>query len=183
MIASRSPEARQAVFAGGCFWCMQPPFDQAPGVLATEVGYSGGNVPSPTYEQVCRGDTGHLEVIRVTYDPGQISYAELLEIFWRNIDPTQSDGQFADRGPQYRTAIFVSNAEERRLAESSKASLQASGKFAAPLATEIRDSAPFYPAEDDHQHYYRKNTLHYQLYKKGSGRAGFIERYWGGDEH
>lgn len=180
---SIAAESAEAVFAGGCFWCMQPPFDNTPGVTKTETGYSGGDVPNPTYEQVSRGNTGHLEAIRVTYDPALVSYATLLDVFWHNIDPTQGDGQFADRGPQYHTAIFVANETERRLAEASKAKLAASGKFDAPIVTQIRDAAPFYPAEEDHQAYYRKNPLHYELYKRGSGRAGFIERQWGKPGH
>jgi len=183
MTSSSAAEPVQVVFAGGCFWCMQPPFDNTPGVLATEVGYAGGHVPNPTYEQVSRGDTGHLEVIRVTYEPSIVSYSQLLDIFWHNIDPTQGDGQFVDRGPQYHSAIFVGSDEERRLAEASKAALEASGKFASPIATDIRDAATFYPAEDYHQQYYRKNGLHYQMYKQGSGRAGFIEYHWGDRGH
>lgn len=179
LVSSTLAEPGRAVFAGGCFWCMQPPFDNTPGVLATEVGYCGGSLPNPTYDEVSRGDSGHLEAVRVIYDPAEVSYAELLEVFWHNIDPTQGDGQFADRGPQYRTAIFVSNAEERQQAEMSKARLQASGKFQSPVVTEIREAATFFPAEDYHQEYYRKNAVHYQLYKRGSGRAGFIEKTWG----
>jgi len=171
-------ERRTAIFAGGCFWCMQPPFDNAKGVVATEVGYTGGKGANPTYAQVSTGTTGHYEAIRVTYDPKRIAYAELLEIFWHNIDPTDGNGQFADRGSQYHTAVFVNNAEERRLAEESKAKLAASGKFVRPIITPILPAAPFYAAEEYHQGFYRKESGHYQRYKKGSGRADFIERHW-----
>lgn len=167
-----------AIFAGGCFWCMQPPFDACEGVLQTEVGYTGGHASEPNYAKVCRGDSGHYEAVRVVYDPAKVGYEALLQIFWHNIDPTQEDGQFADRGSQYRTAIFYHNAEQQRLAEASKEALQASGKFIAPIATRILPAARFYVAEDDHQRYYEKNSLHYQRYKQGSGRAAFIERLW-----
>lgn len=176
-----SENVRIAVFAGGCFWCMQPPFDQAEGVLDTEVGYTGGTVPHPTYEQVSRGDTGHVEAIRITYDPERISYTELLDIFWRNIDPTQADGQFADRGSQYQTAVFFSSKEEQQLAEKSKQAIQA--HFDRPVVVRIRPLAAFYAAEDWHQSYYRKQPSHYQRYKRGSGRQGFIERAWKEESH
>lgn len=167
-----------ATFAGGCFWCMQPPFDNLEGVISTEVGYTGGHVENPTYEQICRGDTGHYEAIRVVYDPGQVSYETLLETFWHNIDPIQVDGQFADRGSQYRTAIFYDDEDQHRLAEASREVLEHSGKFDRPVATRILKAEIFYPAENYHQNYYQTNADHYQRYKRGSGRADFIEQVW-----
>jgi methionine-S-sulfoxide reductase len=167
-----------ATFAGGCFWCMQPPFDNLEGVISTEVGYTGGHVEHPTYQQISRGDTGHYEAMRVTYDPSKVSYETLLETFWHNIDPTQADGQFADRGSQYHTAIFCHDEGQQKLAEVSKSALQSSGKFNQPIATKILKAQLFYPAEDYHQNYYQKNSTHYQMYKQGSGRAGFIEKSW-----
>lgn len=168
-----------ATFAGGCFWCMQPPFDNAEGVVSTRVGYTGGNVPNPTYAQVSSGTTGHLEAVEVTYDPKRISYEALLKIFWHNIDPIQGDGQFADRGPQYHTAIFYHNEVQHLAAEKSKAELAASGRFDQPIATKILPAEPFYPAEDYHQHFSEKNPLRYQLYRQGSGRSQYIKRAWG----
>jgi methionine-S-sulfoxide reductase len=162
---------QEAVFAGGCFWCMQPPFDHAKGVIKTEVGYTGGHTKNPNYRKVSHGTTGHLEAIRIRYNPAQISYQHLLDIYWQNINPTQADGQFVDRGSQYHTAIFFNNDEERQLAEQSKRTLQNSGKFFAPIAVKIRPLSIFYPAEDYHQSYYQKNPLRYQIYKKGSGRS------------
>ena len=169
-----------ATFAGGCFWCMQPPFDNLIGVISTEVGYTGGDVENPTYQQISRGDTGHYEAMRVVYDPGVVSYEKLLETFWHNVDPTQADGQFADRGPQYHTAIFYHDDEQKRLAEKSKQDLERSGKFDRPIVTKLLKIGVFYPAEDYHQNYYQKNESHYQRYKRGSGRAGFIEETWKG---
>jgi methionine-S-sulfoxide reductase len=168
-----------AVFAGGCFWCMEPPFRQMPGVVSVEAGYTGGRIANPTYRQVCSGTTGHAEAVRIVYDPAAVTYPELLEVFWRNIDPTTPGRQFADIGSQYRTAIFVHNKRQRELAEESKELLRQSGKFHRPIVTQIVDAGPFYPAEEYHQEYYRKNPQHYQRYKTGSGRAGFIERTWG----
>ena len=167
-----------ATFAGGCFWCMQPPFDNLKGVISTEVGYTGGGIENPTYQQISRGDTGHYEAMRVTYDPSQVSYEKLLETFWHNIDPTQADGQFADRGPQYYTAIFYHDDLQKESAEKSKQELEQSGKFDQPVATKLLKAEVFYPAEDYHQKYYEKNESHYQGYKRGSGRAGFIEETW-----
>jgi methionine-S-sulfoxide reductase len=168
-----------ATFAGGCFWCMQPPFDNAKGVVSTRVGYSGGDVPNPTYAQVSAGTTGHLEAVEVIYDPKRISYQELLNIFWHNIDPTQGDGQFVDRGPQYHTAIFYHNEAQRLAAEKSKAELVASGKFGRPIITKILPAKPFYAAEDYHQHFSEKSPLRYQIYRSGSGRSQYIQRTWG----
>jgi methionine-S-sulfoxide reductase len=170
-----------ATFAGGCFWCMEPPFEQLEGVLAVTSGYTGGDVPHPSYEQVCSGETRHLEAIQVEYDSTRISYAQLLEVFWQNIDPTDAWGQFADQGSQYRTAVFCHTPAQRAEAQASKEALAASGTFDRPIVTEIRDATPFYPAEDHHQDYYRKQPLRYQGYKEGSGRAGFLRRVWGAD--
>jgi peptide methionine sulfoxide reductase msrA/msrB len=158
---------------------MQKPYDQTPGVLKTVVGYSGGGEVNPTYEQVSGKKTGHREVIQVTYDPAKVSYDQLLDVFWRQINPTQADGQFADRGLPYKAAIFYANGEEKKSAEASKAKLAASGQFDKPIVTELLPAAPFYPAEDYHQMYYTKNAADYQAYYVGSGRAGFLEKTWG----
>lgn len=169
-----------AIFAGGCFWCMQPPFDNTEGVLHTEVGYTGGHVEKPTYRQVSSGTTGHYEAIRVTYDPARVSYQQLLDVFWHNIDPTDEIGQFADRGPQYQTAIFYADESQREQAEASKDALTATGKFDRPIVVKILPASTFYAGEEYHQEYYQKNSLHYKLYKKGSGREDFIKRNWEG---
>ncbi|GAB4338601.1 MAG: peptide-methionine (R)-S-oxide reductase MsrB [Desulfobulbaceae bacterium] len=169
---------RTAVFAGGCFWCMEPPFENTEGVVDVIAGYTGGKTENPTYEQVSSGTTGHYEAVQVTYDPDRVSYEELLEVFWRQIDPTDDGGQFADRGTQYFTAIFYLDEEQRRLAEESRKRLEESGIFDKPVVTAILPAAPFYRAEEYHQDYARKNVLHYSLYKKGSGRAGFLKKTW-----
>jgi methionine-S-sulfoxide reductase len=168
-----------ATFAGGCFWCMEPPFDKLPGVIATTPGYTGGRTESPTYEEVCSGGTGHAEAVQITFDPGKVSYRELLDVFWRNIDPTTKDRQFADTGSQYRTAIFYHDEEQRRLAEESKAELEKSGRYAGPIVTEIVPARPFYPAEAYHCQYYKKNPVHYKMYRQGSGRESYLEKMWG----
>jgi methionine-S-sulfoxide reductase len=170
---------RKATFAGGCFWCMQAAFRPLEGVTEVTSGYAGGTRENPTYEEVSSGTTGHLESVQVTYDPDRISYETLLETFWRQIDPTDPGGQFADRGSQYRTAIFYHDEEQRRLAEASKRSLDASGKFRGPVTTEIRPYTNFYPAEEYHQDYDRKNPERYHEYKVLSGREPFIEKTWG----
>lgn len=170
---------KTAVFAGGCFWCMQSPYDKAKGVVKTVVGYSGGGEKNPSYEDVAAKKTGHRESIEITYDPAQISYDQLLEIFWRQINPTQADGQFADLGLPYHAAIFYGNEEEKKLAEASKQKLASSGKFQKPIVTDILPAAPFYAAEEYHQKYYQKNAADYQRYYIGSGRAGFLEKTWG----
>lgn len=170
---------RKATFAGGCFWCMQPVYDKLPGVVSTIVGYTGGSRESPTYEEVSTGRTGHTEAIEVTYDPEKISYSNLLNAFWQSIDPANPRGQFADTGSQYRTAVFYQNEEEKRLAEESREKLARSGKFDKPIATEIVPASRFYPAEEYHQKYYLKNAGRYELYKTGSGRAGFLKKLWG----
>ena len=168
-----------ATFAGGCFWCMEPPFEKLEGVVSVASGYSGGPEINPTYEQVASGRTGHAEAVEILYDPEKIRYEKLLEVFWMNIDPTQENGQFADRGRQYRTVIFYHDDEQKMKAEESKKSLGDSGKFSSPIVTDIEPFTSFYRAEDYHQDYYKKNPTHYKMYKKGSGREGFIERTWG----
>jgi peptide-methionine (S)-S-oxide reductase len=168
-----------ATFAGGCFWCMEPPYDELDGVASTTSGYMGGHLENPTYEQVSAGGTGHAEVVQVVYDPGKIGYAELLEVFWHNIDPTTADAQFCDRGSQYRSAVFVHDDEQLRLAEESKQALEASGVLEKPIVTEIVAAATFYPAEDYHQDYYLKNPLRYRFYRSGCGRDRTLERIWG----
>ncbi len=171
---------RTAIFAGGCFWCMEPPFEQLEGVIDVQAGYTGGRTEHPTYEEVSTGRTGHLEAVRVVYDPEKVDYEKLLEVFWRQIDPTDTGGQFADRGSQYTTAIFYLDEEQRRLAEASRRRLDSSGIFDRPVVTAILPATTFYPAEDYHQDYYRKNVLHYTRYKAGSGRADFIDATWKG---
>jgi len=171
-----------ATFAGGCFWCMEPPFEHLDGVVSVEAGYTGGEKENPSYEEVSSGRTGHAEAVRIRYDPARISYAELLEVFWINVDPTDDDGQFADRGDQYRTAIFYHDAEQERLARESKAKLQASGRFRSAILTQIVPAGPFYPAEEYHQDYYRKNPLRYEYYRSGSGRDRILRDLWGSKE-
>jgi methionine-S-sulfoxide reductase len=179
MTMTPNPNADTATFAGGCFWCMQPPFDSEKGVLMTTVGYTGGPEKNPTYEQVGSGATGHAESVQIIFDNTLTSYQHLLDIFWRNIDPTQVDGQFADQGRQYRTAIFYHNDEQRKLAEASKEQLAKSEKFDAPITTEITAATTYWPAEEYHQMYFKKNYEHYKRYRKGSGREGFLEKTWG----
>lgn len=186
--AMTNPEARpeqieKATFAGGCFWCMEPPFEKLKGVVSVTSGYTGGTQENPTYEAVCSGTTGHAEAVEVAYDPGQISYEGLLDVFWRNIDPTTPNRQFADLGRQYRTAIFYHNEDQKREALASKEALEKSGKFAKPIVTEITPVTKFYSAEDYHQDYYKKNPLHYKLYRVGSGREGYLRARWGGEPH
>ena len=172
----------KATFAGGCFWCMEQPFDQIDGVISTTPGYTGGTEKNPTYEQVSSGKTGHLEAIDVIYDPAKVSYLQLLDVYWKNIDPTQNSGQFADIGSQYRTAIFYHTEEQRRLALESRNRLQESRKLAKPIVTEIRPATEFYSAEGYHQEYYLKNPTRYKNYRWGSGRDQFLEGVWGKKE-
>jgi len=167
-----------ATFAGGCFWCMQPAFDALDGVNLTTVGYSGGHLLNPTYKDVTSGASGHSESIQVEYNPNIVNYVTLLNTFWQQIDPTQKDGQFADIGSHYEAVIFYHTDEQHQSALESKKKLGLSGKFSKPIVTAIKPSAPFYAAEDYHQKYYQKQRMHYQLYKKGSGRADFIEKNW-----
>src|SRR5712691_9907835 len=171
-------ETRTAIFAGGCFWCIQPAFDKAKGVVKTVVGYSGGTQPNPTYELVSSEKTGYRESIEITYDPTRISYDKLLDIYWRQIDPTQADGQFTDIGPSYRAAIFYGDNAEKKIAEASKEKLAHSGKFDKPIATEILPLKKFYPAEAYHQKYYQQNAEHFEAFEKGSGRVSFQEKMW-----
>ncbi|MBF0295190.1 MAG: peptide-methionine (S)-S-oxide reductase MsrA [Magnetococcales bacterium] len=169
---------RNATFAGGCFWCMEHPFDVLEGVLSTTVGYAGGREEHPTYEGVCGGGTGHAEVVRVEYDPERIGYQELLQVFWKNIDPTTRDRQFCDVGSQYRTAIFYEDEEQRGLAEASLAELNRVKPFAQPVVTAIEPLDRFWPAEEYHQDYYRKNPLRYGMYRAGSGRDARLSELW-----
>ena len=176
---SGQKQLQKATFAGGCFWCMQPFFDRLKGVESTVVGYTGGRIPNPTYEQVSSGTTGHAEAIEITYDPALVDYEQLLNIYWRNIDPTVKDKQFYDRGTQYRTAIFYHDQAQRTLAEDSRDRLDVSGKFDKPIVTEIVPASEFYPAEDEHQKYYQKNSQRYERYHKASGRDSFFRKIWG----
>ena len=170
---------KTAIFAGGCFWCMQPPYDNAKGVVKTVVGYTGGSADDATYQKVSAHLTKHREVIQVTYDPAQISYAQLLDIFWRNINPTQADGQFHDIGLSYQAAIYYGSEEEKKSAQTSKESLAKSGKFSSPIVTEILAAQAFYPAEEYHQKYYLKNHADFEAYHVGSGRVSYLEKIWG----
>jgi peptide-methionine (S)-S-oxide reductase len=173
------PVYAKATFAGGCFWCMEPPFDKLPGVISTTAGYTGGHTRNPTYEQVSSGQTGHAEAVEVEYDPKRISYEKLLDAFWRNIDPTQRDGQFCDHGSQYRTAIFYHDDEQKRLAGASKAALVKNKPFKGEVVTEITRATEFYRAEDYHQDFYRKNPIRYKFYRTGCGRDARLKELWG----
>ncbi len=166
-----------AIFAGGCFWCMEEPFEVLDGVKSVISGYSGGSTENPTYENYADG--GHIEVVKITYDPAVVSYARLLEVFWMQIDPTDPDGQFVDRGKEYSTAIFYTTPRQQRLAEESKAELEARGVFPEPIVTPIKPAEPFYPAEDYHQDYYKNNPLRYKYYRNRSGRDDYLDRIWG----
>ncbi len=180
------PEAEgsldRATFAGGCFWCMEPPFEKLHGVVEVTSGYTGGQEETPTYDEVCAGNTGHAEAVQVVFDSSKVSYAELLDLFWRQIDPTDPGGQFVDRGRQYRTAIFYHDEEQKRLARESRQSLQESGLFDKPIVTEIVRAARFYPAEEYHQDYHKNNAVHYRLYRSGSGRDVCLRAIWGNPE-
>jgi len=178
--AAGGPRTEKAIFAGGCFWCMTPPFEKLQGVTGVISGYTGGHTENPTYENYAQ--EGHVEVVEITYDPAKITYAKLLDVFWRQIDPTDSGGQFVDRGPQYRSAIFYLNDEQKKQAEKSKAELGASGRFNKPIVTKIIKASTFYPAEQYHQDYYRKNPIRYKFYRWNAGRDQFLESVWGKDE-
>jgi peptide methionine sulfoxide reductase msrA/msrB len=171
-------ETKTAVFAGGCFWCIQPAFDKAKGVINTLLGYCGGTEPNPTYELVSSEKTGYRESIQIIYDPAKISYDQLLDIYWRQIDPTQADGQFTDIGPSYRAAIFYGNDDEKKIAEASKEKLARSGKFNKPIVTEVLPAMKFYPAEAYHQKYYQQNPEHFEAFEQGSGRVSFQKKTW-----
>jgi len=174
-----SPVAtKTAVFAGGCFWCIQPAFDKAPGVIKTTVGYCGGTEPNPTYELVGSEKTKYRESIAIVYDPAKISYDHLLDIYWKQIDPTQSDGQFTDIGPSYQAAIFYGNENEKKIAEASKEKLANSAKFKKPIVTEILPAMKFWPAEEYHQKYYQQNPEHFEAFEHGSGRVSFQKKNW-----
>ena len=178
-VASPSGTLEKAVFAGGCFWCMEAPFDRFPGVLSVTSGYTGGKKRSPTYKEVSAGDTGHAEAVQIVYDPAKTSYDKLLAVFWHNIDPTVTDQQFCDSGDQYRSAIFYTTEEQRRIALQSKSALEKSKPFKAPIVTEITSAGEFYPAEEYHQHYYKKNPLRYAYYRNGCGRDQRLKELWG----
>jgi peptide-methionine (S)-S-oxide reductase len=177
-VAAPNAKLASAVFAGGCFWCTESDFDKIPGVVSTVSGYSGGRVANPTYEQVSAGDTGHIEVVRVVYDPSKVSYQQLVARFFRTVDPLDDGGQFCDRGGQYRSAIFVAGPAERRVAEATKG--RAAALLKQPIATRILPAAPFYPAEGYHQDYYRKNPTKYKYYRWRCGRDARLAKVWGG---
>ena len=168
-----------ATFAGGCFWCMEPPYDKLDGVISTTSGYTGGRKKNPTYEEVSGGTTGHAEAVQVTYDPTKVSYQKLLEVFWKNIDPFTPNAQFCDHGSQYRSAIFYHDEEQKRAAEASKQKLEKSGRFTQPIVTEIVPAGEFYPAEDYHQDYYQNNPVRYKYYRYRCGRDEALEKIWG----
>ena len=176
---STPASSRTAVLAGGCFWCIQPAFDKAPGVIKTLIGYCGGTEPNPTYELVGSEKTSYRESIEITYDPVKISFEQLLDIYWKEINPTQADGQFTDIGPSYRAAIFYGSDEEKKIAEASKEKLAKSGKFGKPIVTEILPAMKFYPAEAYHQKYYQQNPTHFEAFEHGSGRTSFQKKTWG----
>lgn len=174
-----APTTAKAYFAGGCFWCMEEAFEKVDGVIAVVSGYMGGSVPNPTYEQVSDGRTGHAESIEVTYDPAKVTYRKLLDVFWRNIDPITPNAQFCDHGNQYRSVVFYTTEEEKRLSEESKGAIEQSKKLPAPIVTQLVQASTFYPAEDYHQDYYKKNPLRYKYYKFSCGRAQRLEALWG----
>ncbi len=174
-------ETRKATFAGGCFWCMEAPFDKLPGVSAVTVGYTGGAKSMPTYEQVSAGTTGHAEAVEITYDPAKIGYDKLLDVFWHNVDPVTANAQFCDHGTQYRTAIYYHDDEQKRQAEATKEALTKSGRFGKPIVTEIAAASMFWAAEDYHQHYYVKNPVRYKFYRYNCGRDQRLEQLWGAE--
>jgi len=181
VMAQAGAQLEKAIFAGGCFWCMEPPFERLTGVEKVISGYTGGTGPNPNYQDY--GKKGHVEAIEVTFDPSKISYTQLLDVFWRQINPTDPGGQFADRGPYYRSAIFYHNEEQKKLAEKSKEELGKSGRYDTPIATEILPASTFYAAEDYHQDYYKNNPLRYKFYRSGSGRDAYLDKVWGKDRN
>lgn len=181
LAATAHAETKTAILAGGCFWCMQEPFDQVKGVTKTVVGYIGGSKEEANYTAVSAHKTQHREAIEITYDPAQVSYDQLLDVFWHNINPTQADGQFQDIGLSYQAAIYYGNEEEKKIAEASKDKLGKSGRFPRPIVTKILPAKPFYPAEDYHQKYYQKNPAAYEAYHIGSGRVSYLAKIWGKD--
>ncbi|WP_436969883.1 peptide-methionine (S)-S-oxide reductase MsrA [Listeria fleischmannii] len=170
----------KATFAGGCFWCMVKPFDTLPGIKKVVSGYTGGHTKNPTYKEVCRGNTGHTEAVQITFDPTLMPYEKLVAIYWQQTDPTDASGQFADRGDSYRPVIFYHTSKQKEIAEKSKADLEKSGRFKRPIVTEILPAEPFYPAEEYHQDFYKKNKQHYERYRTASGRERFIDSNWKG---
>lgn len=176
-----NPKHKIATFAGGCFWCMEPPFDKIKGVISTTSGYTDGKVHNPTYQAVSRGRTGHTEAVRIVYDPNLVSYDKLLQVFWRQINPTTQDRQFVDKGSQYRTGIYYHSETQKRLAIKSKQALEKSGRFDKPIVTEIKAATAFWPAEDYHQDYYKKSPRKYKFYRWNSGRDQYLDRIWGKD--
>ncbi|SDD92818.1 peptide methionine sulfoxide reductase msrA/msrB [Paenibacillus sp. UNCCL117] len=171
-----------ATFAGGCFWCMVTPFEEMPGIVSIVSGYTGGHTENPTYQEVCTDTTGHTEAVQITFDPALFPYEELVELYWRQIDPTDAGGQFCDRGSSYRTAIFYHTEEQREIAEASKQRLQDSGRFDQPIVTPILPAEVFYPAEEYHQDYHKKNPLRYKMYRRGSGRDDYLKQHWNTDQ-
>jgi peptide-methionine (S)-S-oxide reductase len=170
---------KTAIFAGGCFWCMEHPFDEIDGVVSVTSGYSGGSKQNPTYEEVSSGTTGHAEAVQVVYDPGKVSYQKLVDVFWHNIDPLTANAQFCDHGTQYRSAIFYQGDEQKRVAEASKEALTKSGRFDKPIVTQIVAASTFWPAEGYHQHYYKTNSVRYKFYRYNCGRDQRLEQLWG----
>jgi peptide-methionine (S)-S-oxide reductase len=168
-----------AIFAGGCFWCMEPVFDKIDGVISVTPGYTGGTVPDPSYQEVCNGETGHVEAAKIFFDPSKVSYQELLHVFWRNIDPTTRNRQFCDFGSQYQSAIFYLGEDQKRDAEESRRELAELKPLGRPIVTEIRAAGEFYPAEEYHHQYYRKNPLNYKMYHQGCGRNNRLKELWG----
>jgi peptide-methionine (S)-S-oxide reductase len=175
------PATATAIFAGGCFWCMEPPFDALPGVISTTSGYTSGHTVDPTYKEVSAGKTGHTEAVKIVYDPAKVSYGKLLQVFWRNHDPLTANAQFCDRGSQYRAGIYYGSEQEKAQAEASKAELEKSGRFKSRITTEIVAQTTFYPAEDYHQDYYLNNPIRYKIYRGGCGRDSRLRELWGAE--
>jgi peptide methionine sulfoxide reductase msrA/msrB len=178
MTNQNSAQTEKATFAGGCFWCMVHPFEEQPGIISVVSGYTGGHTENPTYKEVCSETTGHYEAVQITFDPNVYPYKKLLELYWQQIDPTDAGGQFHDRGQSYQTVIFYHTDEQKALAEASKKQLEESGRFSKPIATKILPADPFYPAEEYHQDYHKKNPIRYKMYRAGSGRDAFIRQHW-----
>jgi methionine-S-sulfoxide reductase len=177
--AMAAEDIRKATFAGGCFWCMEPPFDKLEGVKSTISGYAGGQSKNPTYREVSAGSTGHTEVVQVTYDANKVTYEKLLEVFWMNIDPTDAHGQFVDKGSQYRPGVFFHDEEQKKAAIKSRDDLEKSGRFEKKIVAEITEMGEFYPAEEYHQDYYQKSPVRYKFYRYNSGRDQFLKKKWG----
>jgi len=182
-VAATNNDTSIATFAGGCFWCMEGPFDKLEGVISTTSGYTGGHTEKPTYKQTSTGKTGHTEAVQIVYDPEQVSYEKLLDVFWHNIDPTTPDQQFCDRGSQYRSEIFYHDDEQKQQAEASKTALNKNKPFNEPVVTQVSKASIFYAAEDYHQDYYKKNPIRYRYYRHGCGRDKRLEQLWGKSEH